>query len=46
MMLNCEPEKRDNFLERLFTKGDKPKKAKKEKKGLFGKIKGLFKKNN
>jgi penicillin-binding protein 1A len=45
MMLNCEPEKRDNFLERLFTKGDKPKKAKKEKKeGLFGKIKGLFKK--
>ncbi|UZH55057.1 transglycosylase domain-containing protein [Salinimicrobium tongyeongense] len=47
MMLNCEPEKRDNFLERLFTKGDEPKKAKKEKKdGLFSKIKGLFKKKN
>lgn len=47
MMLNCEPEKRDNFLERLFTKGDKPKKAQKEeKKGLLSKIKGIFKKKN
>ncbi|MCY2687196.1 transglycosylase domain-containing protein [Salinimicrobium sp. TH3] len=47
MMLNCEPEKRDNFLERLFTKADSPRKAQKEeKKGLFKKIKGLFKKNN
>lgn len=47
MMLNCEPEQRDNFLERLFTKSDKPKKAKKEKKkGLFKKIKGIFKKDN
>ncbi|WP_029034854.1 transglycosylase domain-containing protein [Salinimicrobium terrae] len=46
MMLNCEPEKRDNFLERLFTKKDKPKKQNEEKKGLFKKIKGLFKKNN
>ena len=47
MMLNCEPEKRDNFLERLFSDSDKPKKAKKEKKdGLFSKIKGIFKKKN
>lgn len=47
MMLECEPEKRDNFLERLFTKADKPKKAQKEeKKGLFSKIKGIFKKKN
>lgn len=47
MMLNCEPEKRDNFLERLFTKADAPRKSgKKEKKGLFNKIKGIFKKNN
>ena len=47
MMLDCEPEKRDNFLERLFTKGAEPKKAKKEeKKGLFNKIKGIFKKKN
>ncbi|WP_245583663.1 transglycosylase domain-containing protein [Salinimicrobium xinjiangense] len=47
MMLNCEPEKRDNFLERLFTKADNPKKAEKEeKKGLFNKIKGIFKKKN
>jgi penicillin-binding protein 1A len=45
MMLDCEPEKRDNFLERLFTKADRPKKSKKEEeKGLFKKIKGLFKK--
>jgi penicillin-binding protein 1A len=47
MMLNCEPEKRDNFLERLFTKADKPKKAEKEEsKGLLSKIKGIFKKKN
>lgn len=47
MMLNCEPERRDNFLDRLFTKSDKPKRAKKEKKdGLFSKIKGIFKKKN
>ena len=47
MMLDCEPEKRDNFLERLFTKADQPKKAQKEeKKGLFNKIKGIFKKKN
>lgn len=47
MMLNCEPEKRDNFLNRLFTNKDQPKKAQKEeKKGLFSKIKGIFKKKN
>ena len=47
MMLDCEPEKRDDFLERLFTKSDKPKRRKKEdNKGLFKKIKGLFKKKN
>ena len=47
MMLNCEPEKRDNFLERLFTNKNKPKRAKKEeKKGLFSKIKGLFSKKD
>ncbi|WP_324718964.1 transglycosylase domain-containing protein [Salinimicrobium sp. HB62] len=47
MMLDCEPEKRDNFLERLFTKADSPKRSQKEeKKGLFKKIKGLFKKKN
>lgn len=50
MMLDCEPTQRDNFLERLFTDGDKPKKERQEengeeKKGLFSKIKGLFKKN-
>lgn len=46
-MLDCDPMERDNFLERLFTKADQPKPAdKKEKKGLFSKIKGLFKKNN
>ncbi|MFV8839297.1 transglycosylase domain-containing protein [Salinimicrobium soli] len=44
MMLNCEPEKRDNFFERLFTRADKPKK-KEDRKGLFSKIKGLFGKN-
>ena len=47
MMLNCEPERRDNFLERLFTKADSPKRSrKKEKQGLFSKIKGIFKKKN
>ncbi len=47
MMLDCEPERRDNFLERLFTKADRPKNDKnEEKKGLFSKIKGLFKKKN
>lgn len=47
MMLDCEPEKRDNFLDRLFTKSDKPKKAnKEEKKGIFKKIKGIFTKKN
>lgn len=46
MMLNCEPEKRDNFFERLFTKDDRPgKRSKKDKKeGFFSKVKGLFKK--
>ena len=44
MMLNCEPEKRDNFLERLFTKNNTPKKEAEEKEGLFAKIKGIFKK--
>ena len=47
MMLNCEPGKRDNFLERLFTNKEKPKRSKQEeKKGLFSKIKGLFGKKN
>lgn len=48
MMLNCEPEKRDNFFERLFTGKDKGKRGKKEeeKKGLFSKIKGLFSKKS
>jgi penicillin-binding protein 1A len=46
MMLNCEPEKRDNFFERLFTRTDKPQKSEKEeRKGLFSKIKDLFSKN-
>lgn len=46
MMLNCEPQRRDNFLERLFTNKEDPKKVKKEEgKGLISKIKGLFKKN-
>ncbi|MGB7784982.1 MAG: transglycosylase domain-containing protein [Salinimicrobium sp.] len=46
MMLNCEPEKRDNFFERLFTKNDRPHKRSKndKKKGLFSKIKGIFSK--
>ena len=46
MMLNCEPEKHDNFFERLFTKNDRPhKRSKKDKKeGLFSKIKGIFSK--
>ncbi|NJW53215.1 transglycosylase domain-containing protein [Salinimicrobium oceani] len=47
MMLDCEPEQRDNFLERLFTRSDQPRKPeKKEKQGLFKKIKGIFKKKN
>lgn len=46
-MLDCEPMERDNFLERLFTKADKRKTDDtKEKKGLFSRIKGLFKKDN
>ncbi|MGB7842900.1 MAG: penicillin-binding transpeptidase domain-containing protein, partial [Salinimicrobium sp.] len=46
MMLNCEPEKRDNFFERLFTKGDRPGKSSKNDKkgGFFSKVKGIFKK--
>lgn len=47
MMLACEPERRDNFMERLFTKADSPRRGQKEeKKGFFKKIKGLFKKKN
>ncbi|SDL18222.1 penicillin-binding protein 1A [Salinimicrobium catena] len=49
MMLDCEPMERDNFLERLFSKNVAPgqnDKQEKEKKGLFSKIKGLFKKKN
>ncbi|MFD2518762.1 transglycosylase domain-containing protein [Salinimicrobium flavum] len=49
MMLACEPEKRDDFLERLFTNKDRPKRKSGntgEKKGLFSKIKGIFKKKN
>lgn len=49
MMLDCEPMERDNFLERLFSKNVAPgreKEKEKDKKGLFSKIKGLFKKNN
>lgn len=50
LMLDCERSQRDDFLKRLFTDGDKPKqhreKDQKEKKGLFSKIKGLFKKKN
>lgn len=49
MMLDCEPMERDNFLERLFTKAEEPKRKKedkKNKKGLFSKIKGLFEKKN
>ena len=44
MMLDCEPLKRDNFLERLFTNKERPKKVKKnkEKDGLLSKIKGIF----
>ena len=45
MMLDCEPEKRDNFLERLFSKDDSPRQEE-QKSGLFSKIKGLFKKKN
>ena len=48
MMLDCEPMERDNFLERLFTKAEDPKRQnddRKERKGLLSKIKGLFKKN-
>lgn len=48
-MLDCDPMERDNFLERLFTKADDQKRNngnQKEKKGLFSKIKGLFKKKN
>lgn len=51
MMLDCEPTQRDNFLERLFDNPARPKKQRKatkkeEKKGLFSKIKGLFKKKD
>ncbi|MEG9326846.1 transglycosylase domain-containing protein [Salinimicrobium catena] len=49
MMLDCEPMERDNFLERLFSKNVAPgqnDQQKKDKKGLFSKIKGLFKKKN
>lgn len=51
-MLDCEPMEKDNFLERLFSKVDEPqqrqrrpqKPDKNESKGLFSKIKGIFKK--
>lgn len=52
MLLDCEPTKRDNFLERLFGKSDSdnqpPEKEEQEeeKKGLFQKIKGIFKKKD
>lgn len=51
MLMDCEPTKRDNFLERLFTNPDKQEKReqaeeKEEKKGLFSRIKGLFKKKD
>lgn len=53
MLLNCPPQTRDNFLERLFDTGDKPevyrrdKEEKKEKKkrGLFSRIKDIFTKD-
>src|SRR5690606_24253506 len=50
-MLDCPPEERDNFLERLFGNPDNPDdpeasqdEAREENKGLFQKIKGIFKK--
>ncbi len=50
MLLDCEPSKRDNFLERLFTGSDQEKgsrdQSKKESKGLISKIKGLFSKKD
>lgn len=46
MMLNCEPEKKYDFLDRLFTKNDRPRPKAKKDKGLFAKIKGIFKKDN
>ncbi|HET8855027.1 MAG TPA: transglycosylase domain-containing protein [Salinimicrobium sp.] len=53
MLLDCPPQTRDNFLERLFNTGDKPEvynrnnKEKKEKKkrGLFSRIKDIFTKD-
>lgn len=50
MLLDCEPSKRDNFLERLFTGSNQEKESRnkdeKEKKGLLSKIKGLFSKKD
>lgn len=47
-MLNCPPQHRDNFLERLFGSPDEPEERQneedEEKKGIFSKIKDLFKK--
>lgn len=48
-MLNCPPMERDDFLERLFGNPDDPEEEQveedEEKKGIFNKIKDIFKKN-
>lgn len=49
-MMDCPPEQRDNFLERLFGNPDDPEgqqeePEEEEKKGLFQKIKGIFTKD-
>ena len=46
MLLNCEPTKRNNFIERLFTNSRKPKQQQEEKKGFFSKVKDLFTKDD
>ena len=49
-MMDCPPEERDNFLERLFgnpeESEDQQDQTEEEKKGLFNKIKGIFKKKD
>lgn len=54
-MLDCEPEKRDNFLERLFGSPNEPEvrrnqnqeeSQEEDKKGFFSTLKGLFKKKD